>query len=401
MFFDYSSLLTATGVAALAAALTFFLSWSTGRNGGFLVTCSVAMLVIAFSITQFMMFTATDSNLFGAIACASLLVAYCIGLGSAVQFRTNRLHRRKIVTHSAAMVGLVTLPYLFGLNGTSFVITNGVAAALLSRMAWEYWRCRRESPVVITVVSCTYGAVALSYLACAATLASQSPLTMAGPPDNLAETINMIVSLLGVTGIGALNVALNHQRLVKRHRRESQTDQLTGMLNRRALFDNYGELGLAPGSAIAVFDLDRFKSVNDDYGHEAGDTVLKTFAEVCRKHINFGDEGMRLGGEEFLIVFPRSGPSAALAICEAIRADYARTLIPTRAGQAIKGTVSVGIYANTDNMFVSIDTALSRADKALYAAKEAGRNRIVVGQSGQPALARPIFNDTFSSTQTA
>ena len=81
-----------------------------------------------------------------------------------------------------------------------------------------------------------------------------------------------------MTGIGALSLALNQGRIARHHQLEAQTDALTGLLNRRALFDLHGKTPIGAFTAVVVFDLDGFKAINDQYGHAAGDEVLKVFA---------------------------------------------------------------------------------------------------------------------------
>ena len=120
--------------------------------------------------------------------------------------------------------------------------------------------------------------------------------------------------------------------------------------------------------ALAMLDLDHFKAVNDTYGHEVGDRVLKKFAEICRKSLRSIDLMGRIGGEEFAIVFPETSINRALEVVERLREAVATTEIPLDNGLPIQITVSLGL-ASFDKSDVNIDVLLNRADQALYEAK--------------------------------
>ncbi|GJE42094.1 PleD family two-component system response regulator [Methylobacterium soli] len=159
------------------------------------------------------------------------------------------------------------------------------------------------------------------------------------------------------------------------------TDGLTGLHNRRYLDSHLGTLF---GDAIArqrpvaalILDIDRFKSINDTYGHEAGDEVLRTFAERIRLHTRGIDIVARYGGEEVVIILPEVGLPEAQLIAERIRERV--EMMPfsvQRATRSVGVTVSIGV-AVRDPADVSAGDMLKRADLALYRAKAAGRNRV-------------------------
>ncbi|TGV30931.1 GGDEF domain-containing protein, partial [bacterium M00.F.Ca.ET.168.01.1.1] len=111
-------------------------------------------------------------------------------------------------------------------------------------------------------------------------------------------------------------------RLARHHQREAQTDALTGLLNRRALFDLHGRTPVGAFTAVLVFDLDGFKAINDQFGHAAGDEVLKAFAEVLSSSLRPNDSVARMGGEEFAMVLKRSLPETAEATAESVRTTF-------------------------------------------------------------------------------
>jgi two-component system cell cycle response regulator len=125
-----------------------------------------------------------------------------------------------------------------------------------------------------------------------------------------------------------------------------------------------------------MLDIDYFKAVNDTYGHDAGDDVLREFAIRIRKSIRGIDLACRLGGEEFVIVMPETDMSVATMVAERLRRRIASEPFPVQQGsRSIAVTISIGIAALGTND----DTAslLRRADQALYRAKRDGRNRVV------------------------
>jgi diguanylate cyclase (GGDEF)-like protein len=155
--------------------------------------------------------------------------------------------------------------------------------------------------------------------------------------------------------------------------RASRTDPLTGLGNRRAL-DAETPAG---DYALLSLDLDHFKRVNDTYGHANGDEVLRQAATTITASVRDGDLAYRLGGEEFLVVLPRATPELAEQIAERIR-----TAISTLdlSGHAPDGhiTLSVGVSTTTSSSPVSFADTLARADAALYASKDLGRDRVTI-----------------------
>ena len=161
-------------------------------------------------------------------------------------------------------------------------------------------------------------------------------------------------------------------------------DPLTGVGNRRFLQQRLDcELGRArrydEPSCLAIADLDDFKQVNDTYGHEVGDRVLRTFAQTLRDNVREVDVIARYGGEEFVLLFPRTGCDEARRVAERVRAALEATRIEPLARPV---TVSFGLAACAGAQ--EADKALARADQALYRAKRAGKNRIALAAADTP-----------------
>jgi len=158
--------------------------------------------------------------------------------------------------------------------------------------------------------------------------------------------------------------------------KEAHTDFLTGLLNRRG-FDNKLDALTKSDSygAVAVLDIDFFKSINDRYGHDIGDSALVHFSAVCATQIRDHDILSRTGGEEFMLLMLNTELSQAQEICERLRKMISQNPL-IHDELSIKMTASVGLSSFVTPKDISI--ALSLADEALYKAKQGGRNRVCV-----------------------
>lgn len=189
-----------------------------------------------------------------------------------------------------------------------------------------------------------------------------------------AEATPVVAAAVVIVCVAVLSTALMRSDLD--HRGEAVVDELTGMLNRRALATRADELtqqseltGQPVGLIVA--DLDRFKSVNDALGHAGGDTVLKDVAGRLRDQMRAFDLAYRIGGEEFLVLVPGAGVDESAALAEELR--------KTVEGRALSGldlTISIGLSASEPGSRFDYDQVFADADQALYRAKRQGRNRV-------------------------
>ena len=167
----------------------------------------------------------------------------------------------------------------------------------------------------------------------------------------------------------------------ERLRHMSQTDALTGLDNRRHLEERLDEMfeharRLNEPFACVMCDLDRFKSVNDTYGHQAGDAVLKQLARILKQEAREIDRVGRYGGEEFMLLLPGTVLDAAVTFAERARkAVEAHTF--SFDGGTLQRTMSCGVAAWPHPRIEDCDTLVKAADDALYVAKETGRNRVI------------------------
>jgi diguanylate cyclase (GGDEF)-like protein/PAS domain S-box-containing protein len=165
------------------------------------------------------------------------------------------------------------------------------------------------------------------------------------------------------------------------------SDHLTGVANRRGFF-HAAELELGRARrfprpiALALFDLDHFKRVNDTHGHPAGDAVLRAFADAMRGTFRAVDVVARVGGEEFAVLLPSTDVPQACAVARRLLAAVEGLTVRVD-GAEVTFTVSAGV-AGWEPSMAGIDELQKRADRALYAAKEAGRNRVVCWSGDLP-----------------
>jgi diguanylate cyclase (GGDEF)-like protein len=165
---------------------------------------------------------------------------------------------------------------------------------------------------------------------------------------------------------------------------ESQTDYLTGLGNRRWFFEEGERVlragGVTPSVSLLAFDLDLFKAINDRYGHQTGDEVLKSFAHIARNVL--GSEAIlaRIGGEEFVALLPGHDSPRAKEVGEAVARRFAETISYSDNGAEIKATVSVGL-AHSGSETPTLAGLLAAADEALYSAKSHGGNRLELAQT--------------------
>ena len=170
--------------------------------------------------------------------------------------------------------------------------------------------------------------------------------------------------------------------LLSRMAELATTDELTGAYNRRHFFDLAGreiEISRRKDRAIsfAMFDLDHFKMINDRHGHSAGDAALRSVCDICRKGLRATDIFCRYGGEEFVILFPETPPAEAKVIVERLREDIQRASVKDCA-QDFSVTASFGVCGASGGTPDTLNEYLKRIDEAMYRAKKAGRNCVVL-----------------------
>lgn len=191
-----------------------------------------------------------------------------------------------------------------------------------------------------------------------------------------------------------LAIAFDRARLYEELRTEAITDPLTKLMNRRYLLERYREersRAIRNGHSLTalMLDIDRFKLVNDSYGHAAGDVVLQELAAVVRAETRAEDIVARYGGEEFCVLLPESPVDEAELVAERLRAVVERHTLPMAAGEeSVTVSIGVGVWQPGDEG----EEVFTRADRAMYQVKAFGGNGVYMGESGdrqRPGLREP------------
>lgn len=260
------------------------------------------------------------------------------------------------------------------IGGTGAML--GVIAMMISALMGLLWltlreRCRMNATMCFMALGTmlTLSVIVLFFL----------------PEPARSAALQTVPALFVYNVVGSIYLGKMLQRERDRARQERDirvdaiTDPLTGLLNRRALGDSYAlacDVKSARGTGLLLIDLDHFKSINDDYGHDAGDIVLRHVGAALRQATRKKDSVLRYGGEEFVVVLPdvaeQDALQAAWRICESLRLKVA---LPD--GRMLKVSASVG-GAHWTQAQGPVDFALKQADESLYDAKRSGRNTVVL-----------------------
>lgn len=171
-------------------------------------------------------------------------------------------------------------------------------------------------------------------------------------------------------------------------RKRAVTDEMTGLFNRRFIDEAISEQlahAQTAGSSLSLVmaDLDHFSSINNEYGHDVGDEVIKSVVPVLRKHFRKSDLLARYGGDEFIFLLPDTSPEQAFELCDAVCRDVGKlNVLADKEGSITRVTTSQGI-ASYPAHGRTVKALQEAADMALYDAKERGRNRAVIRGSGE------------------
>jgi len=193
--------------------------------------------------------------------------------------------------------------------------------------------------------------------------------------DDFAQSLHLLVGLISACGVGVFSMALIAREITASIERSARRDALTGALNRLGIEELLAiEMERARRTfvplSVALLDIDHFKAFNDTGGHATGDEVLRNIAGTISHQLRTFDACGRIGGDEFLVVLPGSSALDIAAVCNRILREVAS--LPPHAPSGIAPTVSIG-FTQAD-VYDTVVDLLARADRALYAAKNQGRN---------------------------
>jgi diguanylate cyclase (GGDEF)-like protein len=312
------------------------------------------VMLIAPLVAAILLATAIFRDAWAWLPLVTMVAALAIG---PVAVRSRRI-RPEFAELIISLILTIAMAFAAGAGGGTsspivFLLPIGVVLSALRASPWSIAICSAVTAVTFLGASLAFDAGAVG----------GEPLPM----------IAVLVMMLGVT-LASITLA----RAEISHRGASTVDPLTGLLNRHGLDDRFEELrqqALVTAAPIAVvlFDLDHFKRVNDEHGHDAGDRLLRAVADAVRGTLRTFELVYRIGGEEFLVLLPGIAEWEAESIAEQLRLAIER--IGPESGIPI--TASFGVSGAT-GAEIDFERLYRGADGALYEAKRAGRDRVAV-----------------------
>lgn len=291
--------------------------------------------------------------------------------GAGLRRKSGRRGRtlRQAVLHGLPILSVVASVFAAVVIGGPGALAFPVPALIWCALTYDVF-----GTALITMSVCVWKMTAVS--------SGWVPLPHLSDFMSAAVSLRLGITLLAMAPLVVASLNASRNDMLRRLDRAANVDALTGALSKRA-FHQRAEQALADRPAgvqasVLMMDLDHFKRVNDQYGHQAGDQVLEEFGARVRALLREGDLFGRLGGEEFAILLLGLPVQDVQRIAERVRASIENTPMRLDNGLALRVTSSFGLaHAGPDSGPVPIDRFLLQADKALYGAKAAGRNNVV------------------------
>ena len=382
MNLDVNTLFLVTIYVEAILGLLLLFAWAQNTAITAVAWWGFAHLLCAGSVVLFGLYGSVSNLISIDLANSILFTSYALTWTGARVFDHRR--PRLVLLFGGALLWLVAgrVSGVAGSFETGTLVSSGLVTAYTWAAAYEFWRGRDEPlvsrwPAIFMLFA--QGALYLLRTPFGAML------TWLPTSNQVFEsawlTVLSFEGLLFTISIAFILLAMAKERTEYRHKTAALVDPLTGVANRRAFLQD-GETQLKRQAtdprptAVMLFDLDNFKSINDRFGHAVGDRVLEVFAEVVSGNIRRSDLFGRLGGEEFGALLRDTSRERALAVAEQIRAGFADATREVE-GRPVVATVSIGIVISQDAV-LDLSALLAQADHALYRAKDSGRNRVEV-----------------------
>ena len=389
MRLDTPTLFLMTVVVTFMVGALFLLSWSQARHTRALAIWGVAHLGGGVASGLLCLRTVIPDSLSIGLANALLIAAYGLIRSGIRAFEGRPPAYLTALAGGAVWLAACLVPAFYASLAARIVLASSIAGLFCALSACEVRRGRDEPlasrPAAIVLMA--------AYAALYWVRVPLAVLTPMPPSDRSFESPWLAILCFGgiifTVAIAFVFMALTKERAEHEQRRAAETDALTGLANRRA-FVGRTLSHLADRRrpvALLLFDLDHFKAINDTYGHAVGDGVLVAFAHAARAVMPPDALLGRLGGEEFACTIPEIDACEASRIAERVRFTIAGIAVPAYPRLAIR--VSVGLAVADPGEAADFDDLMRRADAALYAAKRAGRDRVVTAVQSPRGFAIP------------
>ena len=373
---DTTTLFAANMIILWVMALALAGAGKGQRNAPYWRSWVIANIVLGAALAVFT-FDWQLPPLFAAILPNGLLV---LGLGlrwRAAREFSARTAKGWLVWGPLVLFLVVASPWANISYAPAFTIANTILAFLSFATAWEFWRDRDDglpSRYALVIAYAVMGASFTWRIGLGIFGAEAMPYHI---PHDLALAIHLTIAVFHTVASGAFALSLAYERSSKELRHTASHDALTGLLNRGA-FEAELERALSHADrtpfALALFDIDHFKQVNDSHGHAAGDEALRRCARICAEQAGASGVAARIGGEEFAVILYGVDREEAHAAIERTRREIADATVAAGTSR-IAITVSGGL-CHSSAAPAGIDALMGLADAGLYEAKNSGRNRI-------------------------
>lgn len=379
MILDTATLRVAFAAMALVLALLFYFSTFRSTRSPYSAWWCAALLLFLSGSAAFL-FNGTPqqpwANPLGNILLVSGAACVWAGARSLRNLKPNLWLSLALPVIAGAVAAIDSPATNTWAGGAVFLASM---AALIGLAAHELWRLEPGYSRARVPMAITAGGVAAFYFCRLVVFLFQGP---DGPifATYFGSAATTLVTMVLLVVVSFSMAGLSTEQQTRALRTVATQDGLTGLLNRSAFLEAAAE-ELArskadnSGGSLILADLDHFKSVNDTFGHAAGDLALQAFARACSESVRSTDLAGRYGGEEFILLLPGAGPKSAEVIAREISRRLAEQHIPELLRMP---TVSYGI-STYNGKTADLDEVIAAADVALYEAKSQGRNRTVRG----------------------
>ena len=374
---NHSTLLAITVFTPAVAGCLLLLSWLQHRKVTALALWGSGFIIASVATTLIIVLRGTIPNFWSIVVGNALLAAvYGILWGGARKFDG------KTVSIPLTLVGVLlwivacSIGPIYARTEARATVMAAIGVAYTLLVVLELWRGRGDQvwrwPIIVLLLA--HAAAIPIHIPLAGAFTNPDP---SDPSDLDLLTFAVFESAFVCICTAYLFGGLAKDRIAVRYHQASLTDPLTGVANRRGFFQTSARL-LARArfahqpTALIMFDLDRFKNINDRYGHQTGDEVLTVFCRLVTSLLQSNDLFGRIGGEEFTCLLPATERRDAFRLAERVRAAFEAVYHMT-GEHRLGATVSAGV-AIADDLNVDLDTLLKEADQALRRAKSTGRN---------------------------
>lgn len=316
-------------------------------------------------------------------------------LGTGLSWAAARLQSRQPI-HTAVTLAPVgawllacQIPEIHDTMANRLLVISLILAVYACAIGFEFLRQARTFGRLRGALAAVFLTSAVAHLSRAGYSAFQ-PLPEVLPQVGPVIAASLYIYLLIIFVGGMLGIGFYWEQVVRALQYEADNDALTGVLNRRA-FDSHAtrlldrQRGGTALAAVLLFDLDHFKTVNDRFGHQAGDAALRGVCDLIQGHLRNADLFARIGGEEFVALLPAITPADACRVAESLRSGVESLAVAH--GDTINSvTVSIGV-ACVEETNIRLADLMAAADAALYEAKLGGRNQIVCSEPSRGGAA--------------